>query len=158
MKSLKISSFVLYALFAISAVVLGLFFFVGYDTPYEENPTKNAPDFTDLLMLLMYAFVAVAAIVTIISAVMSIFTSSGTGTKGIAGHTGLIAIIVLIVAIVVGMIVSGADTEDLLINGTAFEHKDHSGAYLLTNVSIVAAGILGACAVIATIIGMVTKK
>lgn len=158
MKSLKISSFVLYALFAISAVVLVLFFFVGYDTPYEENPSKYDPQFTGLLMLLMYVFVGLAACVTIISAVMSIFTSSGTGTKGIAGHTGLIAIVILIVAIVVGMIVSGADTEDLMINGTAFEHKDHGTAYLLTNVSIVAAGILGACAAIATIVGMVTRK
>lgn len=59
----KVSTHILYAIVALSAVVFGLFWFVGYDRPYEEDPNFNEPLFTDLLLVLM-ALVVLGALFT----------------------------------------------------------------------------------------------
>ncbi len=52
----KISQQVFYILIALAVLVFGLFFLVGYDMPFEENPDFNAPLFTDVLIVLMWIF------------------------------------------------------------------------------------------------------
>ena len=37
------TQYVLYALIALIVLLFGLFFLVGFDTPYDENPDYNAP-------------------------------------------------------------------------------------------------------------------
>ena len=46
----KLSHRVLYVLTAVIAVVFCLFYFVGYDQPFEDNPEYNAPQFTGMLV------------------------------------------------------------------------------------------------------------
>lgn len=49
----KISQRVFYCLLGLAALVFALFFLVGYDMPFEENPDFNAPLFTNVLLFLM---------------------------------------------------------------------------------------------------------
>ena len=67
----KISQRVFYILIAIAVVVFALFFLVGYDMPFEENPDFNAPLFTNVLIILMWILFAAALILAIVSIVRS---------------------------------------------------------------------------------------
>lgn len=65
----KISQRIFYVLIALSVCVFGLFFLLGYDLPFEENPDFNAPLFTDALIGLMWLFFLVAVVVAVVSVV-----------------------------------------------------------------------------------------
>ena len=72
MKASKIASIVYYVLLALSAVVLVLFFCVGFGN-MESLPSGyyKSPQYTDLLMYWMYALVAICTVCTIAGAVTS---------------------------------------------------------------------------------------
>lgn len=63
--SLRFNKHIQYVLVAIIAVVFAMFWLIGYDRPYDEDPNFNAPLFTDMLLittiLLLVGAVAVAA-------------------------------------------------------------------------------------------------
>lgn len=44
----KLSQSIFYVLVGFAVITFFLFFFVGYDMPFEENPDFNAPFFTNL--------------------------------------------------------------------------------------------------------------
>ncbi len=67
----KISRRIFYLLIGLSVVVFGLFFLVGYDMPFEENPDFNAPLFTNALIVLMCALLLVAFVLAVGSFVVS---------------------------------------------------------------------------------------
>ena len=71
-KYAKIASLVLYVLFALSAVVLVLFFCVGYNNmeTVAAGPVTS-PKFTDLLLYWQYILVAVCFVVTIVGILIS---------------------------------------------------------------------------------------
>lgn len=71
----KISQRVFYLLVGVTVVVFGLFFLVGYDMPFEENPDFNAPLFTDVLIGLM-CLVLLGAIGLAISSIVHTYRSS----------------------------------------------------------------------------------
>ena len=52
----QVSQRIFYILIALAVLVFGLFFLVGYDMPFEENPDFTAPLFTDVLIGLMWLF------------------------------------------------------------------------------------------------------
>ena len=52
----QVSQRIFYILIALAVLVFGLFFLVGYDMSFEENPDFNAPLFTDVLIGLMWLF------------------------------------------------------------------------------------------------------
>lgn len=52
----QVSQRIFYILIVLAVLVFGLFFLVGYDMPFEENPDFNAPLFTDVLIVLMWLF------------------------------------------------------------------------------------------------------
>lgn len=64
----RLSQRLLYVLVGLAAVVFLLFFLVGYDMPFDENPDFNAPLFTDLLLgLMVLVFVLAVALVMWVS-------------------------------------------------------------------------------------------
>lgn len=65
----KISQRVFYFFIGVSVLVLALFFMVGYDMPFIDNPDFNAPLFTDVLIILMWLMLIVAIVLAIISVV-----------------------------------------------------------------------------------------
>lgn len=59
-KQIKASKWALGILFVVSAVVLGLFFGVGYgETIYSNSKNLTAPHYTGLLLVWLYALVAI---------------------------------------------------------------------------------------------------
>lgn len=50
----QVSTRVLYALVALTVVVFGAFFLIGYDEPYAEDPSFNAPVLTDAVLVFIY--------------------------------------------------------------------------------------------------------
>lgn len=52
----KLSSRVLYALVSLAVLVFVLFWLVGYDRPFADDPNFNAPLLTDALLVLMELF------------------------------------------------------------------------------------------------------
>lgn len=54
----KLPSRVLYVLVGVIAVVFLLFWLVGFDMPYDEDPNFNAPLFTNVLLILMLLMTA----------------------------------------------------------------------------------------------------
>lgn len=63
----QISRRIFYLLIGVAVVVFGLFFLVGYDMPFEENPDFNAPLFTNVLIVLMCLLLVVAVILAVAS-------------------------------------------------------------------------------------------
>ncbi len=154
MKSLKISDYVLWGLFGLSAIVILLFLFVGYNNQYEENPKFVDPQMLDLLLIWMYVLVAVTAVLTIWSAIKGIGAASGQQAKGLAGKTGLIGFGLLVVSVIIGAVVGAADNDTLLINGKAFAAAENKTDYLLTDISMISIIIMMVATIIALIVSM----
>lgn len=115
-----ISKWVLRVLLAITVVVFALFFLVGFDTPYEEDPKMNNPKMTDVVLVTCIALIVAAIVLTIWSVVKQLTTGGNTTSKdtGLAAHTGLVSIIALVVTVVIGLIVGISNKgEHMLING-----------------------------------------
>ena len=157
MKSLKISDYVLWGLFGLSAIVLLLFLFVGYNTQYEDAPKFVAPKMLDLLLVWMYILIAVTAILTIWSAIKGLGANGGQQAKGLAGKTGLIGFGLLIASVVIGLLVGAADKDTLLINGHAFAAAEHKTDYLLTDMSMISILIMMLATIIALVVSMVIQ-
>jgi hypothetical protein len=71
LKTEKISSYVLYAIIALTAIIMALFFGVGYNMISDVDGSMNAPLCTNLLLFFMYFLVVVTVIVTVLSIVHS---------------------------------------------------------------------------------------
>lgn len=68
----QISTRVLYVLVALTVVVFGAFFFIGYDVPYEDDPTFNAPMLTDAVLIFIYVLVIAAVLIAVAAVVTGI--------------------------------------------------------------------------------------
>lgn len=82
-KSVGTSKRVFYALIALTLVVFGAFFLVGYHRPYEENPAFSAPALTDALLVFMLLLVFVAVVVTLWSVAKHVRSRSDVGTENL---------------------------------------------------------------------------
>lgn len=66
----QISTRVLFVLIALTVVIFGAFFLIGYDTPYEADPSFNAPLLTDVVLVFMYLLTFVAAVLAAYAAIV----------------------------------------------------------------------------------------
>ena len=71
MKTLTISSRVLMVLVGIIAVAFGAFYLIGYDNPYEENPSFNAPKLTNVILIISYLLIIGTILLTVFSLVLA---------------------------------------------------------------------------------------
>lgn len=53
----KLSFVVLCAIMLVAAVVFGMFYFIGYEDIFIDNPEFNSPRYTGLLLVFIYALV-----------------------------------------------------------------------------------------------------
>ncbi|MBQ0049330.1 MAG: hypothetical protein KBT12_03695 [Bacteroidales bacterium] len=86
MKTQKISKLALCICVGIIIVVLGLFFFVGFDSVNDEG--GNEPQFTNLLIMTMYAFVVVLAVLTIGNLCLAVTKFRDTGLIHVLAYCG----------------------------------------------------------------------
>ena len=117
----KLSHAVLYGLLGLSAVVFGLFYLIGYDRPFEENPQFTAPLLTNILLVFIALVFVLALALGIWTLAVSIRRRKGEGkvvngvpvakiTYGIVGFT----ILLLLVTFLLG------SSSALSINGATF--------------------------------------
>ena len=73
------SSLVLYALVTLVVLAFGAFFLVGYDVPFPDDPSFNAPFLTDMVLVLMYLFV-IASVGILVWSMMRAFRNGEKST------------------------------------------------------------------------------
>ena len=112
--SYKISYYVFYVCVALILVVLGMFYFVGYNNPVGEY---NEPQNTEALMYLMYAMFGVSVIITLLGALAQFAGALKDNPK--SAIKSLLGLILLIVLLVVTYNMGSAETV-VLGDGTQY--------------------------------------
>jgi len=104
----------MYICFALILLVLGMFYFVGYNNPMGEY---NAPEHTETLIYLMYAMLGVCIAVTLIGAIAQFGAALKDNPK--AAIKSLIGLILFVAVLVVtyGM---ASDAALPLADGTTY--------------------------------------
>ena len=141
----RISHTVLYALVAVAAVVFALFRFVGYDTPYYDNPELNAPLLTDLLVAFMILLTA-AAVVTALWAAWRGFGKNRYAGRVVNGihTTRLAAVVAASTALLLAATFALAPTHSIVVNGDAYADTfwlRTAGMFIDTSLLMIAAAV-----------------
>lgn len=117
----RISQYVLYTIVMLTALVFGLFWLIGFDDPYVDNPVFNAPVFTDLLIVFMLLLTVGALLLAIVSIVRSV-RRLGSGEKvinGIPAQRLTIIVVVTTFSLFVLTFLFGS-SEAMLVNGAIY--------------------------------------
>lgn len=120
----RISQTVLYAIVGVVAVVFALFRFVGYDTPYYDNPELNAPLLTDLLLAFMVLLTLMAIIIAVWTACRS-FAKNRNADKVVNGiHAArLVGSVVALTMLILVATFALAPTQPIVVNGEPFADR-----------------------------------
>ena len=143
--SYKVSYYVLYALFAIIAIVLVLFFGVGYNNPNAAG--LNEPQYTDALIYLKYALAAITAILAVLAGLFQFGQSLKDDPKG---AVKTVIALVLVAALVIACYAIGS-TEPIMVNGEPYADE----MWLkVTDMFLYSMYALAALATVATVINL----
>ena len=117
----QLSTRILYALVAVAALVFALFFAVGYDRPYTDDPQFNDPVFTDGVLWLIYILVVMACGVALCSLLRALRHRDGADdiinnlpATRIKYCTFIFTAILLVLTFLLG------STEPVLVNGSKY--------------------------------------
>ena len=94
--SYRMSYYALYVCFALILVVLGMFYFVGYNNPVGEY---NEPAHTETLIYLMYAMFGLCVAVTLVGAIAQF--GAALKDNPMSAVKSLLGIVLLVVVLVV---------------------------------------------------------
>lgn len=119
----KISRTVFYVLTSVSAVVTLLFFLVGFDGIYLDNPDYNEPLFTDVLLCMMIFMPSASIVVAIYSMIKGVKNGSDAEkiVNGIPGKKISWSVFAGTLILLVATFAFGS-SEPILINGWQFEN------------------------------------
>ncbi|KAA6350206.1 hypothetical protein EZS27_002404 [termite gut metagenome] len=148
----KISYYVLYVLFAVTLVVLGLFYFGG-EAVQSTVPDMAEPKYTDALIYLNYGLFALVAVVTVVAFIYQFVTAlKDNPTSALKSLSGVfILIVVLIASWLIG------SEEQLTITG--YDGPDNVPFWLkLTDMFLYSTYFLLMVALLAMIISGIKKK
>ena len=132
----------------LAVLVFGLFYLIGYDLPFDENPDFNAPLFTDVLIFLMWLFLIGGIGLAVYSMVKDYRSSkseavvNGVPVRRIFRITWLTLLAVLILTFLLG----GSDP--MLINGENYADwlwLKLSDMFVITSLLMLLAGIGAVC-------------
>lgn len=145
----KMSSYIFSALMLITAVVLVMFYGIGYDN--MSSVTGGAyvtdPEYTDLLMFWMYALMAIGIVCVAVFGLAQFFANMKANPKGAIKSLGALA--AMLVLFVAAYAISSA--EPILINGTVFED---TSILVITDVCIYVQYVLLAISLVAAILSL----
>ena len=134
----KLSSIVLYILFAATVVVSLLFYLGGYVDP---NAEYVEPVYTNSLMLLMYAFVAIAAVIVLVTQtiqfVKKAISEPKTALKSILGIALLAVILVVTYFVSDGKQVEVLGVEPISETWIRLVDMQLYSAYILAGIALV---------------------
>ncbi len=147
--STKISSYIFIGLMVITAVVLVMFYGVGYDN--QSSVTGGAyvtdPQYTDLLMYWMYALMGIGIVCVAVFGLMQFGANMVANPKGAIKSIG--ALLAMVALFVGAYFVSSS--EPILINGTVFEDAT---ILLVTDVCIYVQYVLLGVSLVAAILSL----
>ncbi len=143
--SYKMSYYVLYALFAIIAVVLVLYYCVGFDTINAAG--LKEPQYTNALIYLKYALVVVTIVLAVFAGLAQFVASLKDNPKGAVKSVIALALLAAVIAVCYGM----ASSEPILVNG---EPYTDISMLKLADMFIYSMYLLVAIAAVATIVNM----
>lgn len=148
----KVSYYVLYAMFAIILIILGLFYFSGeMATPLVADMSNPAQ--TDALLYLIYALFGLAVAATLVAAIFQFGSALKDNPKG--AIKSLLGLILLIVVLVVAWSMGSGET--LTIQG--YEGTDNVPFWLkLTDMFLYTIYFLLVVTVVAIIGSSIKKK
>lgn len=145
----------LYILTALTALVFVLFWTVGFDTPYDENPDQNAPLLTDAVLVLAYVYILAAVALTVWAVVRTMRNDTTRGTvngvptrriaRFVAGGTALLLAVTFLLT----------PSTPLTVNGAAYTDTvwlKASGMFVTTS------AVMAVVAVAATTITRFTRR
>ena len=112
--SYKASYYVFYVLIALTLLVLGLFFGVGYTNPVGEY---NAPENTETLIYFLYIMFGLCVLVTVLGALAQFGTSLKDNPKGAMKSLLGLALFVVVLIIAYGM---SSDAPLMMASGETF--------------------------------------
>ena len=144
----QISQQVFFILIGLSVVVFALFFLVGYDMPFLENPDFNAPLFTDVLIILMWLFLiggvglAVCSMIRDYRGAKSETVVNGVPVRRIFRITWLGTLAILVLSFLLG------SSDPMLINGENYADwiwLKLSDTFVITSLLMLVAGIGAVC-------------
>ena len=114
-KQIKASSWALGILFVLSAVVLILFFGVGYgNTTYSNGKNLTDPEFTGLLLIWLYALVGICILSVLGFGIAAAIRNLKTKTKG-QQRTGFAGWVFLFTFVAIAVSYFLADTTPVLL-------------------------------------------
>lgn len=140
----RISHCALYALIGVTIVVYGLFALVGYDIPYELDPERNAPLFTDLLIWLGWITLFLSLVLAVASTVHSHKLSPREAERNGIAHRRLSLTIWLAVILFLGLTFAIGSTAPMLINGEYYENRlwlRAADMFVYTSLALLAAAV-----------------
>ena len=146
----KISSYVLYFLMAVTAIVLVLFYGVGYDNQsvVTGGSYVTDPQYTDLLLIWMYVLMTVGIVCVVVFGCTQFVAGLKNDPKGAVKSLGSIA---AMVALFAGAYAISSEAP-ILINNTVFENKS---ILVLTDVCIYVQYVLFFVCLVASILSLV---
>ena len=130
LSSERISQRVFYVLIGVAVVVFGLFYLVGYEMPFDDNPDFNAPLLTDAVIGLM-CLLLVAAVAMGIYAILRDYKLSARQESMVNGVPArkIFRITWLSTLVVLALSFALASSAPMLVNG------DHYADWLWLKVS-----------------------
>ena len=148
----SLSGRVLALLVAVSAVLFGAFFIIGYDIPYAEDASFNAPLLTDTLLIYIYVMCGLTVVVAVVAMVRGAlmyggrrYETNGVPSGRIARGVALLLVVTLVVTYALG------SSEPLIVNGKVYAE---SGWLKLTDMFINTSAALGVVAVAIVVYGV----
>ena len=137
---------VLHILVGVIALVFLMFWLIGYNRPYDEDPNFTAPLFTDLLLVVML-LVLVFAIATAVWSVVRSFKTLGRGDKyrnnipvrKIGAVVAAGTFVVMLLTFLIG------PTSPMTINGAAYNDAlglRLSNMFISTSLLMIAAAVV----------------
>lgn len=148
----KISGRMLAVLIALSAVLFAAFFLIGYNMPFVDDPSFNAPLLTDVILIYSYLLIVATIVVLIISVVRSFRrrSSSEVVINGVpAARISYLTLALLVVSL--GLTFAFGSVEPVKVNGVNFTETFWLRA---ADMFIITSEILTAVAVMAVIFGV----
>jgi hypothetical protein len=150
--SYKISYYVLYVLFAITLVVLGLFYFGG-EAVQSVIPDMAEPKYTDALIYLNYGLFALVVFATLVAFIFQFVTALKDNPINALKSLG--GVFILIVVLIVSWLIGSE--EPLVITG--YEGGDNVPFWLkLTDMFLYSTYFLLVVTLLAMIISGIKKK
>ena len=142
----KLSNRILYVLFAISAVIVLGFFLIGFNEPWEENPTMNDPMLTDALIW-WCIILSVAGFALMIWSFVKYVKEYGFNKSYL--YTWGLPVVTIIIGLVVGLI---NQNDHLMINNKDWCIPSEN---IITDTCMVSIGILIVASLVAVIYSFV---